>query len=93
MNNFLKGSLLKGVLLFCSLHGLCQQDSIQKIADPRLKTTDFRTFLMGENYRGEWLEPVKARVVDLKKLHITSVKEGGGKELDTVRHISTAHSA
>src|SRR5689334_1346851 len=80
MNNFLKGSLLKGVLLFCSLHGLCQQDSIQKIADPRLKMTGFRTFLMGENYRREWLEPVKTLFVDLKKLNITSFKEGGGKE-------------
>jgi len=80
MNNFLKGSLLKGLLLFCSLHGLCQQDSIRKIGDPRLKTARFRTFLMGKNYRREWLEPIKVPTIDLKRLNIISVKEGGGKE-------------
>ena len=80
MNNFLKGSLLKGLLLFCSLPGLCQQDSIRKIGDPRLKTTGFRTFLMGKNYRKEWMEPVKVPILDLKELNISSIKEGGGKE-------------
>lgn len=68
------------LLLFCSLHGLCQQDSILKIGDPRLKNTGFRTFLMGRNYRKEWMEPIKVPNLDLKKLNITSVKEGGGKE-------------
>ena len=84
MNNFLK-SLLKGLLLFCSLHGLCQQDSIHKIGDPRLKTTAFRTFLMGNNYRREWLEPINVLTVDLKSLNINSVKEGGGKETRSLR--------
>ena len=68
------------LLLFCTLHGLCQQDSIRKVGDPRLKTTGFRTFLIGKNYRREWLEPVNVPILDLKKLSIISLKEGGGKE-------------
>src|ERR1700751_3855164 len=80
MNGLLKGSFLQGLFLFSFLHGFCQQDSTRKIADPRLKITPFRTFLMGSNYLHEWMEPLKVPLLDLNDLNITSIKEGGGKE-------------
>jgi hypothetical protein len=80
MNSFFGRSLLKGLFLFPSLHVLCQEDSVSQIADPRLKTQGFRTFLTGKNYRDEWTTPVKVPILDLRSLNITSLKEGGGKE-------------
>jgi hypothetical protein len=80
MNSFFARSLLKGLFLLFSLHALCQRDSVSQIADPRLKTRGFITFLMGRNYRDEWTTPVSVPILDLKSLNITSLKEGGGKE-------------
>ena len=80
MNGLFGRSLLKGLFLVFSLHARCQEDSVSRIADTRLRTSGFRTFLMGKNYRDEWTTPVKAPILDLKSLNITSIKEGGGKE-------------
>ena len=80
MNGLFGRSLLKGLFLVFSLHARCQEDSVSQIADTRLRTSGFRTFLMGKNYRDEWTTPVKAPILDLKSLNITSIKEGGGKE-------------
>jgi len=80
MNGLFGRSLLKGLFLVFSLHARCQEDSVSQIADTRLRTSGFRTFLMGKNYRDEWTTPVKAPILDLKSLNITSLKEGGGKE-------------
>ena len=80
MGAFPKRGLLPGLLLLSSLVGVSQPDSIYKVADPRLRITQFRTFFMGKNYRSEWMEPVKVPVLDLNGLNITALDEGGGKE-------------
>src|SRR5207248_6017569 len=38
-------------------------------ANPQLKGTSFKRFLIGKNYRREWTEPVTVPVLSLKTFH------------------------
>src|SRR4051812_42592814 len=52
------------------------------VANPDLKGNGMKIFLVGRNYRKEWIEPVKVPVLDLatEQGGLTPKKEGGGKE-------------
>ncbi|MFL5810966.1 MAG: BamA/TamA family outer membrane protein [Flavisolibacter sp.] len=54
--------------------------TIQVAANPSLKGNGIKFFLIGKNYRKEWIEPINVPVLDLRKEGLTPVKEGGGKE-------------
>src|SRR5205085_2264489 len=51
-------------------------------ANPDLKGNGTKIFLVGKNYRKEWIEPITVRVLDLgsEEGGLTPKKEGGGKE-------------
>jgi hypothetical protein len=51
-------------------------------ANPDLKGNGIKIFLVGRNYRKEWIEPVSVHVLDMNSEQggLTPKKEGGGKE-------------
>ncbi len=60
---------------------------IKVAANPKLKGNGFKKFLVGENYREEWLEPVKVPVLNLNTAYggLVPKKLGGGKETKSLR--------
>lgn len=56
-------------------------------ANPGLKQSGMKNFLMGRNYRQEWTTPVTAPVLDLgkEKGGLTITKQGGGKQTLSLR--------
>lgn len=60
---------------------------VYKAADPRLKGNGFKRFLMGENYRKEWTQPLRLTVLDMGKEFggLKPVKQGGGKQTKSLR--------
>src|SRR5205814_1506415 len=56
-------------------------------ADPKLKGNSFKKFLLGKNYRREWIEPVEAPSLNLNTAYggLIPKKLGGGKETITLR--------
>jgi len=60
---------------------------IQTAADPKLKGNGLKKFLVGKNYRKEWIVPVEAPLLDLNKAYggLTPKKLSGGKETKSLR--------
>ena len=60
---------------------------IKIAADPGLKGNAIKNFLIGKNYRREWLEPVGVPVLDLSEAFggLVPQKLGGGKETRSLR--------
>ncbi|HEV8284827.1 MAG TPA: BamA/TamA family outer membrane protein [Chitinophagaceae bacterium] len=60
---------------------------IKVAADPQLKGNGLQKFLVGENYRREWTEPVKVPILNLKTVYggLVPEKLGGGKETKSLR--------
>ena len=60
---------------------------IKVAADPTLTGNGFKNFLVGKNYRREWIEPVEVPVLNLNTAYggLTPKKLGGGKETITLR--------
>lgn len=62
-------------------------DSVKVVAAPYYKAGGFKKWLLGENYRNEWTEPVKVKVFDIGKdmggFKIT--KKGGGMQTKSLR--------
>jgi hypothetical protein len=60
---------------------------IKVAADPQLIGNGFKRFLVGKNYRREWIEPVEVPVLDLNTAYggLMPKKLGGGKETITLR--------
>jgi hypothetical protein len=60
---------------------------IKIAADPGLKGNAVKTFLIGKNYRREWLEPVQMPVLNLNSAFggLVPKKLGGGKETKSLR--------
>ena len=62
-------------------------DSVRVVAAPYYKAGKFKKWLLGANYRNEWMEPVKVKVFDIAKdmggFKIT--KKGGGMQTRSLR--------
>jgi hypothetical protein len=56
-------------------------------ANPRLKGNWFKNFMIGKNYRNEWTEPLRIKVLDLGKEigGLIPVRQGGGKQTKSLR--------
>jgi hypothetical protein len=61
--------------------------SIKIAADPGLKDNAIKKFLIGKNYRREWLEAVKVSILNLNDAFggLVPKKMGGGKETRSLR--------
>jgi Omp85 superfamily domain/Calcineurin-like phosphoesterase len=66
-------------------------DSVVAIANPKLKGNGFKRFFFGKNYRAEWIEPVKVKVLDIKKEMggLVAIKRGGGKQTHSLRVVDS----
>ena len=62
-------------------------DFIKVAADPQLRGNGFKKFLVGKNYRREWIEPVAVPILNLNTAYggLIPKKLGGGKETKTLR--------
>ena len=60
---------------------------IKIAANPQLKGKGIKRFLVGKNYRNEWVEPVKTPLLGLNTAYggLVPKKLGGGKETRTLR--------
>jgi hypothetical protein len=60
---------------------------IKIAANPQLKGNGFKNFLVGKNYRREWIEPVSAPVINLNTIYggLVPKKMGGGKQTKSLR--------
>src|SRR5436190_9061018 len=60
---------------------------IKVAADPQLRGNGFKKFLIGKNYRSEWIEAVEVAVLNLNTAYggLIPKKLGGGKETITLR--------
>lgn len=63
------------------------QDSVTVIASGKFKSSVFKNFLLGKNYREEWKTPVRVRVMNIGKEFggLTPVKRGGGHQTKSLR--------
>lgn len=64
---------------------IAQKDSITVPASREFKISKSRSFWMGNNYRREWLTPIKVPVIDIKKEGLQPTKRGGGKQTRSLR--------
>ncbi|MFL5787378.1 MAG: BamA/TamA family outer membrane protein [Flavisolibacter sp.] len=62
-----------------------QADTIIVIANNNLKGTGLKNFLIGKNYREEWIQPIKVPILNFKLDGLKTVKEGGGKQTRSIR--------
>ena len=62
-------------------------DSVVVAGNPKLKGHWFRNLMLGENYRAEWTQPIKVRVLDITTEWggLTPTKLGGGKQTKSLR--------
>jgi hypothetical protein len=62
-------------------------DSVTVIASGQFKSSGFRNFLLGKNYRKEWKTPVRVAVMDIGKEYggLTPLKRGGGHQTKSLR--------
>lgn len=60
---------------------------VYKPANPNLKGSGFSKFLIGENYREEWITPLRLHVLDMgtELGGLTPLKQGGGKQTKSLR--------
>ncbi|MEI9947022.1 MAG: BamA/TamA family outer membrane protein [Chitinophagaceae bacterium] len=62
-------------------------DSVTVIASGKFKSSGFRNFLLGKNYRREWKTPLRVPVIDMGKEFggLTPLKRGGGHQTKSLR--------
>lgn len=62
-------------------------DSVVVAANPKLKGNSIRNLLLGKNYRQEWIQPIKVRVLDIVTEWggLTPTRRGGGKQTKVLR--------
>jgi hypothetical protein len=63
-------------------------DSVAVLAaNAKLKGNGFKKFLIGRNYRKEWSEPIRIKVLDLSSElgGLKPIKQGGGKQTKSLR--------
>jgi hypothetical protein len=68
-------------------------DSVAVIAaNANLEGNWIRNFLMGKNYRNEWTQPIRIKVLDLSKElgGLKPTKQGGGKQTKSLRVVDTS---
>jgi hypothetical protein len=60
---------------------------VYKAADPDLKGSGLKYFLVGKNYRKEWIQPLRLPVLDMGKEFggLTPIRQGGGKQTKSLR--------
>ncbi|MGZ5190357.1 MAG: BamA/TamA family outer membrane protein, partial [Flavisolibacter sp.] len=63
-----------------------------RAADSNLKGNGFKKFMIGKNYRKEWTEPIRIKVLDMSKElgGLTPVKQGGGKQTKSLRVVDSS---
>jgi hypothetical protein len=63
-----------------------------KAANPALKGNGFKNFMVGENYRREWIQPLRLHVLDMgtEMGGLKPVKQGGGKQTKSLRVVDTS---
>jgi len=56
-------------------------------ANPQLKGTGFQKFMVGKNYRYEWITPVRVPVLNMSTAYggLKITREGGGKQTKSLR--------
>lgn len=61
-------------------------------ANPALKGSGLKNFLVGKNYRKEWTQPIRIQVLDMSKElgGLTPVKQGGGKQTRSLRVVDSS---
>ncbi|HWJ91282.1 MAG TPA: BamA/TamA family outer membrane protein, partial [Flavisolibacter sp.] len=67
-------------------------DSVAVLAaNPRLEGNGIRNFLIGKNYRKEWTQPIRIKVLDLNKEMggLKPTKQGGGKQTKSLRIVDS----
>ncbi|MBK5271235.1 MAG: hypothetical protein JJE22_09495, partial [Bacteroidia bacterium] len=62
-------------------------DSVTVIGSTKFKSSGFRNFLLGKNYRKEWETPIRVKVINLSKEFggLTPLKLGGGHQTKSLR--------
>ena len=63
-------------------------DSVAVVAaNKKLAPTGFKKFMVGYNYRSEWIEPIHVRVLDMGNAMggLTPIRQGGGKQTKSLR--------
>ncbi len=62
-------------------------DSVTVIASDKFKTTGFKNFLLGKNYRKEWKTPIRVKVINIGTEYggLTPLKRGGGHQTKSLR--------
>lgn len=62
-------------------------DSVTVIASGKFRSSGFRNFLLGKNYREEWKTPIRVPVIDLGKEYggLKPLKRGGGHQTKSLR--------
>ncbi|RAJ04279.1 outer membrane protein assembly factor BamA [Chitinophaga skermanii] len=61
-------------------------DSLTIAADTQyLPISNFHRWLLGENYRREWAQPLKIPIFDLHKRDFSIIKRGGGQQTRSLR--------
>ncbi|MES1198244.1 MAG: BamA/TamA family outer membrane protein [Chitinophagaceae bacterium] len=62
-------------------------DSVTVIASDKFKTSGFKNFLLGKNYREEWKTPVRVKVINIGTEYggLTPLKRGGGHQTMSLR--------
>ena len=70
-----------------SARGKIFPDSVTVIAAPRYRAGPFKKWLLGDNYRPEWISPVRVPVLDITTLYggLKPVKQGGGMQSRSLR--------
>jgi hypothetical protein len=66
-------------------------DSVTVAANPDMKGSFFKNLLFGKNYREEWTQPIRVRVLDIStdKGGLTPIKKGGGKQTKSLRLVDS----
>lgn len=62
-------------------------DSVTVIGSTKFKSSGFRNFLLGKNYRKEWGTPIRVKVINLATTFggLTPLKLGGGHQTKSLR--------
>jgi len=71
-----------------SIHGSTASSSYVTVAaNPQLKGTGFQKFMVGKNYRYEWMTPVRVPVLQISTAFggLKPTREGGGKQTKSLR--------